>query len=214
MSQQGPPSWTPPPQPGWTDPPPPGPGWSPPPAPVDPAFARWGRGWAPPRRPSNRLIAAIVLVAAIVLLVVPISCAVWLAGTLGSLGTPVLDLQVGQCFNGGARPGATSESFVYFVEVVECAVPHENELIAIFDYPADAGAPYPGVNELAGYGERECAGRFAAYVGLPIDRASLYLTSLYPTEQGWRVGDRLIQCIVLPPIEEETSTGSVRDSHR
>lgn len=52
------------------------------------------------------------------------------------------------------------------------------------------------------------------YVGLPLDRSSLYLTSLYPPEQSWRVGDRSIQCIVLAPIGQETLTGSVRRARR
>lgn len=204
--QQPPPPWRGPEQPQWQ---------GLPPAPVDPALARWGEGWAPPPRLSTRRIAAVVAVAAVVLLVVPIACAVWLGASLGNfIGTPVLHLEVGQCFNGGVRPGATSESYVFAVDVVECGVPHDGELIAAFDYPAAGGAAFPGVNELGSFGERECSVRFAAYVGLPIERSTLFLTSLYPTPQGWRVGDRSIQCVVQPPLGQETSTGTVRDTRR
>lgn len=164
---------------------------------------------------SSGRIAAVVVVAVISLLVVPIACLALLGASLRPfLGTPVVDLEVGQCFNGGARPGATAESYVYSVDVVDCSVPHENELIAAFDYPADAGAAFPGINEVGSYGERECLLRFATYVGWPYESSTLFLTPIYPTEPGWRVGDRSIQCIVLPPLGQETSTGSVRNSRR
>ena len=156
-----------------------------------------------------------VVVATIALLVVPIACLALLGASLRPFfGTPVLDLEVGQCFNGGTRPGATAESYVYAVDVVDCSMPHENEMIAAFDYPAAAGVPFPGINEVGSYGERECLVRFAAYVGLPYESSTLFLTPLYPVQQGWQLGDRSIQCLVLPPIGEETLTGSVRNARR
>lgn len=191
-------------------PPPP---WVPPPAPADPAFARWGQGWAPPRRMSNGRIAAIVVVATVVLVIVPFACAVWLGSSLGPLlgRTQLPDLTVGQCFNGGRAPIGTETQVVFGVDVVDCDEPHESELMATFDYPGSgSGLAYP----VSRYAEDECIRRFADYIGISFTSSFLEMTFLQPQGPSWAFGDYSIQCVVHPPVGQESSTGSYRDSRR
>lgn len=110
-------------------------------------------------------------------------------------------------------PVGTSE-MIFNVDLVDCAQPHESELIASFEYTGDSTGTYPGDSELAGYAEDECLERFTAYVGVTYYASSLELTYLHPTSASWVFGDRSMQCVVHPPVGQDRMTGTVRDSRR
>ena len=73
-------------------------------------------------------------------------------------GASVLELDVGQCFD---DPPDFAE--VAGVEVVPCASPHHNEVIAVLDI---TDSPYPGDAEMARIAESRCRAAFAGYVAL------------------------------------------------
>lgn len=142
---------------------------------------------------------------------------VYLGSTLAPLAgrTPLPDLIVGQCFNGGRAPNGTGTHIVLGVDVVDCSELHESELMATFEYPgASSGVAYPGEANVGDHAEQECILRFADYIGLSFTASSLEMSFLYPLSQNWTVGDYSIQCVVHPPVGQESSTGSYRGSKR
>lgn len=219
MSDQPPPPWrgpeqprwqgAPPPQAPWQQPPPTSHGWQGP-VPGGPPY-----GWAPPPQRSRTPVIAVVVLIVIVLAVVGVLA--YIGSTLAPLvgRTPLPDLTVGQCFNGGRAPSGTGTHIVFGVDVVECNEPHESELMATFDYPeSGTGLAYPGDETVSDYAEGECAERFAEYVGLSFSSSFLEMSFLYPLRQNWTAGDYSIQCVVHPPVGQQSSTGSYRGSRR
>jgi len=116
-------------------------------------------------------------------------------------GASVLELDVGQCFD---DPPDFAE--VAGVEVVPCASPHHNEVIAVLDI---TDSPYPGDAEMARIAESRCRAAFAGYVGVAYDDSPLALGWLAPSADSWAVGDRQVICFVFDQSGDRTS-GSVR----
>lgn len=157
------------------------------------------------------------VIVVLVIVLVLLGAFAYLGAQLGPLvsKTQLTDVTVGQCFNGGRAPVATSVQVVFGVDVVDCSEPHTSELMATFDYPSDAGPnDYPGLELVSAYARDQCIDRFASYVGLSFDQSALDLTYIYPQDGNWSLGDRSIQCIVHPLAGEETSTGSFRNARR
>jgi hypothetical protein len=130
--------------------------------------------------------------------------------------TGVQHLSVGQCLN-GARPDpapAAAIPIIHDADVVDCATPHDSELVASFDYPVSRAAAYPGFDVVSSYAQAECGVRFSSYVGVRPEDTSYGLTFIPPMEFNWDVGDRAVQCLVHPPDGHAHMTGSVRNSRR
>lgn len=173
-------------------------------------------GWAPPP-PRSRAPLVIGVIALIVLVVAALGALAFLGSMLGPLlsRTELQDLTVGQCFNGGRPPTASSVPITFGVDVIDCAEPHDSELIATFDYPGSgSGVAYPGEGTIGDYGDEECIRRFYGYIGLGFTSSFLEMSSWYPRERNWALGDYSIQCVVHPPVGQDTSTGSYRGSRR
>lgn len=227
-------SWSPPPQQGWA--PPAAPGWSGQSAP--PGQPSWQagqpyqqgqpawqpqQGWQPepPKRGGNR--GGIILVAVLVgILVVAIGAFIALFGSgLGTLAdrTPVADVAVGECFDGvtaGASEtdnAAAQLALVLGVIRVDCAEPHDAELIARFGWSTES-TDYPGTTQVEQFSADTCRLRFAEYVGTEFDFSQLEMTYTYPLEPQWAAGNQSFECIALAPIGEDKLTGSVRNSGR
>ena len=130
-------------------------------------------------------------------------------------GSTLETLTVGQCFNGG-RPEPSTEGtpLVGAVDMVDCDMPHESELVGTFVYPAAPAAEYPGTDIVGSYAEAECYLHFERYVGVPFARSRYELTYVTPLEFNWLMSDRSVQCVVHPPAGQEDMTGSVRGSSR
>ena len=107
---------------------------------------------------------------------------------------------------GGALDPAT-------IEVVECTVPHDIEISAVFDYPAGSDIEFPGTIAVDGYATDQCLERFEAYVGAPYASSSLDVLIIAPDEDGWDDGDRRIACVLYHTNFEEL-VGSVAGSGR
>jgi len=117
-------------------------------------------------------------------------------------------LAVGQCGDvprirvGGALDPAA-------VEDVACDQPHDVEVAAVLEHPAEDGADFPGEAAVDGYATDQCLRRFEEYVGAPYEASSLDVAFVAPGEDGWDDGDRRIACVVYH-VDFADLVGSVR----
>ena len=135
-------------------------------------------------------------VAARVSLLVAVSALV-----LSACGAQVLTLEVGTCFD---DPESYEE--VTDVPIVDCADPHGNEVIGLFDIAGDA---YPGDDAVADRAGTGCLDAFATYIGIAYELSVYDIGWLTPSAESWAVGDREVICFAYDPSLEPI-TGTVR----
>lgn len=121
---------------------------------------------------------------------------------------PVPTLTTGNCLN-GVREGA--ELTTDTTRPVDCAIAHENEVVASIPYTG--GGAYPGVDALVASAETGCLQGFASYVGVDFQASSLEMILVTPTDVSWLKGDREIDCVVYAPGGAKL-TGSIKGSAR
>jgi hypothetical protein len=95
-------------------------------------------------------------------------------------GGGVFELQVGDCI---VPPDAAADEGVQLddVRTVDCAEPHDGEVIAVFDIEGDA---YPGDEALFQQAVEQCPSQASNY--------------LYPSEESWgESGRREVACIAV-----------------
>ena len=127
-------------------------------------------------------------------------------GLLAVACSSVLSLEVGTCFD---DPETFTE--VTDVPIVDCAEPHDNEVIANFDI---AGATYPGDDTVNRQAEVGCLERFEPYVGTAYADSIYEIGWLTPTASSWDdAGDREVICFVYD-LTLAKITGSVEGSGR
>jgi len=121
----------------------------------------------------------------------------------------VFSLKVGDCYN-GPHLDTMEITEVRDVELVSCEEPHESEVYAIFELP-DSG--WKNEDYVSGQADIGCEARFEAFVGIGFAFSTLYYDFIFPLEESWRDGDRLVQCSV---VEENYAkvTGSLKGSRR
>lgn len=124
-----------------------------------------------------------------------------LAVIAAGCSTTVLTLDVGTCFD---DPETFEE--VTDVPVVDCAEPHDNEVMANFDIPGDS---YPGDTAVTEAAQNGCLERFEPYVGLDYASSIYDIGWLTPTADSWAGGDREVICFVYH-VNFEKITGSVQ----
>ena len=117
-------------------------------------------------------------------------------------------LEVGQCGDVPAIDVGGPLDPAAIVDVA-CEQPHDVEVAAVFDHPAEARADFPGIDAVDGYATDQCLTRFEDYVGAPYESSSLDVAFVAPGEDGWDAGDRRIAC-VLYHVDFVPLTGSVR----
>ncbi|MBA3361451.1 MAG: septum formation family protein [Acidimicrobiia bacterium] len=98
---------------------------------------------------------------------------------------------VGACF---------SETEVDFIDV-SCNGPHEAEVYEVLEYP-EASA-YPGDDLIADWAEPQCYAQFEPYTGVPYPDSALEFGYLFPSAQGWQVGDREVICYLFDPSGDD-----------
>jgi len=122
-------------------------------------------------------------------------------------GVAITSLAVGDC----VRDMAPSDGFApEFVDVVDCARPHTDEVYATY---ALRDGVYPGDHRVETRAGRGCDKRFAAYVGSSAARTTLDIYFVTPTKETWSLDhDRGVLCTVGSP--GHPTKGSVRHSGR
>ena len=83
------------------------------------------------------------------------------------------------------------------VELVRCDRPHNSEVLDVVEHEAPAAAAYPDDKACYQYTLDRCTAGFEATVGTPFMQSELDIWTIYPTDQGWRLGDRRILCIAV-----------------
>ena len=111
--------------------------------------------------------------------------------------THVAELEIGDCFGGPTPSLPTPGDEVATVDVVSCDEPHAYELIDVIVHDAPPGATYPGQERLFQFGAEQCVEHFEEIVGKPFMQSELDVFMYVPTADGWRDGDRDIQCMAL-----------------
>jgi len=103
-----------------------------------------------------------------------------------------LALDVGTCFDDGDELGSVSE--VRDVPIVDCDVPHDNEVY--FTFQLNDGS-YPGSERVFDIADKECFGSFEPYVDEAYETSQLEFGWLVPTEEAWEeANDREIICFL------------------
>jgi hypothetical protein len=102
------------------------------------------------------------------------------------------DLRVGECFD----VDETSYGTIEDVTRRSCDREHQYEL---FMTESLTGVGYPTDSEFDVVFEDVCVPAFEAYVGAPFGSSVLDIYWLVPNREGWRQGDRTVQCAVYHP---------------
>ncbi|MGA5461878.1 septum formation family protein [Mycobacterium sp. NPDC050041] len=145
---------------------------------------------APPKR-KNRMWLILGVVGLVLLLL--IAAAIVVAYFLVGRGTVTANnVEIGDCL--ADMPDGTR---VLTVRTVDCAESHEGEVFAMLTMP---DGDFPGQSSLEEFSD-SCGPALAAYAPTAIEDPSVGVYVLYPTEETWTQGDRVVTCIatVDPP---------------
>lgn len=99
----------------------------------------------------------------------------------------VADVEVGECFTGGAND----------LEVVGCDEPHQFELIAVAP-PPDPAADFPGDEAATTDGGNACSLAIPDYYGAAVEQFladGFEMVPIVPTEAQWQDGDTDTFCL-------------------
>jgi hypothetical protein len=92
--------------------------------------------------------------------------------------------------------------------VLDCALPHQRQVFAIFDYTATK--EYPGQDALEAQAKLECPKSWEAFVGAPYETSRYELAFDLPDEAGWGNGIRhVVGCLIVDP-KGDPITGSAQ----
>jgi putative membrane protein len=116
--------------------------------------------------------------------------------------TSAFKVEVGQCVQ------LPNGSTVSRVEVVECTAEHDGE---VYHIEKLTDGERPSDSALNDRMTEVCTATFEGYVGAAYDDSDLEITTLFPTEASWKLGDRDIVCIAISNDGEKLSQ-SVKDS--
>ncbi|CAN5400175.1 hypothetical protein BH23ACT9_BH23ACT9_15990 [soil metagenome] len=126
------------------------------------------------------------------------------AGQPGETPVSVFDLTAGTCFNDF---GSSQE--IQLVPVVDCDVPHDNEVFALIDFPAGPGEPFPGLEPLTAFADEQCRGAlFSDYVGTDYPDSRYFASRLTPTAESWGQDDREIICLLYDSTTQITGSAA------
>lgn len=105
------------------------------------------------------------------------------------------DLRVGDCFAEPEQLADGEAAAVNRVQLVDCELPHDSEVIAIVAHPADGAYPGDDVTETA---TQLCLDALDDVVPRA-RRRNLDVVFFYPTPASWAQGDREIVCAAYRP---------------
>ncbi len=115
---------------------------------------------------------------------------------------------IGDCFDN--RTVGTGATATMIVLVLPCALPHQNEVFEVLQYPVTPA--FPGTGVLEAYAKTLCVGAFEAYVGKPYETSKFGLAYQLPTEQAWGNGIHHAVGCLLVDANGGRLVGSARNS--
>ena len=128
------------------------------------------------------------------------------------LGAPLnpFDLRAGMCFNEGSWYDEERDRRIELTASVDCSQTHAKEVFHEADFPAPAGAPFPGEAKMTEWSTELCYQAFSDFVGLEYELSSYEIGFLQPTEATFEhpVGrHRRVTCTLFD-LTGETKVGS------
>lgn len=116
------------------------------------------------------------------------------------------EIEVGTCFNRYEFYFEQIDDTQEVTTEVDCRRPHDGEVYAFYDHPAEADAPYPGSTQLQEWSNIQCLGSFEDFVGTAFVLSELHIGTIRPNAEEW-TGDanpdagprRRIRCYVFAP---------------
>ncbi len=131
-------------------------------------------------------------------------------------GAPLnpFDLRAGQCFNEGSWYDEVLERRIDLTAAVSCDQPHQKEMYHEAEFPAPAGAPFPGEAKMTEWSTQVCYDAFVGFVGEEYELSQYELDFLQPTQATFEheVGrHRRVTCFLFDPSEEMVS-GSAKNT--
>jgi hypothetical protein len=121
---------------------------------------------------------------------------------------------VGQCFDRRRleeRPENGPQQ-TDIVLLLDCALPHENEVFAVLDLPG-AGRDYPGETAMRDFARANCTTTFLDYVGKAYEVSDLEVGYYLPSSTEWGQGAHKLGCYVFD-VGGDKLEGSVRGTGR
>ncbi len=104
-------------------------------------------------------------------------------------------LRPGECFNEYAYIDRTDVR-QQFTTRVSCSRPHDKEMYAVADYPADLDEGYVGDDELSLWANKACLKAFEPYVEMDFVLSELQIGIYKPDLTTWSppINDRAVRC--------------------
>lgn len=153
----------------------------------------------PPPRPFARAAATLIGRASSARLITPAALGLLAVLLLAACGGPdprddsgaivepanidALSLRIGDCFDDAA--GVVGEGSFESIDVLPCSDPHDNEIYAAIDFPADGDDIYPGPLLIDEFAVDACFEAFEPYVGLSYEFSRFDYGWMTPTLEGW-----------------------------
>ena len=97
------------------------------------------------------------------------------------------------------------------VEVGQCVQLPNGSTVSVYHIEKLTDGERPSDSALNDRMTEVCTATFEGYVGAAYDDSDLEITTLFPTEASWKLGDRDIVCIAISNDGEKLSQ-SVKDS--
>ncbi len=128
-------------------------------------------------------------------------------------GAPLnpFDLEVGQCFNEYSWVDVDLDQRINLTTVVGCAEAHDREVYHSAEFPAGAGAPFPGETTMEAFSTELCYDAFEGFIGLEYELSEYQLSFLHPTKETFEhpVGrHRRVLCFIHPSNGAQTESSA------
>jgi hypothetical protein len=167
---------------------------------------------APPTsKPGPSGVDRLVLLAGVVLGILAFVLAVAKVGAPAAPApspSPSAALVAGVCLTANVIPQGVEAPWNGIA--VDCASPHQIELIAVI---ASTATSFPSEGEWQAMSASDCHAAFLEYVGRPFDRSRDNLVWWGPSSDGWSAGNHDLVCGVYAP-SGQTLSGSVKGTGR
>ncbi|MDH4170419.1 MAG: septum formation family protein [Acidimicrobiia bacterium] len=124
------------------------------------------------------------------------------------------DVHLGECIN--RYEWSENDNRVDLTTIVSCEGAHDREVFFETDFPAEAGAPYPGRDPIEEFARTTCYGAFESFVGVAFEVSDLEITFTVPPEENFtdpQARYRGVVCYLYDPGGRPLS-GSARGTRR
>jgi hypothetical protein len=128
------------------------------------------------------------------------------AGAISDSGTlQIEEVRVGDCFD------IEDAEEISEVAAGPCTDPHGYEMFHLATWSGPDG--YPTEDAMLDFIFQACVPVFEDYVGMSYETSVIDFVPFTPTEGGWNDGDRVVQCALYDPGNEQLTT-SLRNANR